>query len=116
MITSSGVDGTCPLPARPASGTMERCGGSICVALATLVAPVTVIVVVLLAMHPLLLLTNSTTTGGDTGSHVAVAAFMRTNLLPNFHLTGWDPDGTTAFRSSPSTSRSPTCSPLSGAT
>jgi hypothetical protein len=60
-------------------------------ALATLLAPVTVIVVVLLAMHPSLLLTNSTTTGGDTGSHVALAAFMRTNLLPNFHLTGWDP-------------------------
>jgi uncharacterized membrane protein len=59
--------------------------------LATLLAPVTVIVVVLLAMHPSLLLTNSTTTGGDTGSHVALAAFMRTNLLPNFHLTGWDP-------------------------
>src|SRR3984957_8427325 len=60
-------------------------------ALATLLAPVAVIVVVLLAMHPLLLLTNSTTTGGDTGSHVALAAFLRTNLLPNFHLTGWDP-------------------------
>jgi hypothetical protein len=60
-------------------------------ALATLLAPVTVIVVVLLAMHPSLLLTNSTTTGGDTGSHVALAAFMRTNLLPHFHLTGWDP-------------------------
>jgi len=54
-------------------------------------APVAVIVVFLLAMHPSLLLTNSTTAGGDTGSHVAVAAFMRTNLLPNFHLTGWDP-------------------------
>ncbi len=60
------------------------------VALATLVAPVTVIVVVVIAMHPVLLLTNSTTTGGDTGSHVAIAAFMRTNLLPHFHLTGWD--------------------------
>src|ERR1700683_5005008 len=59
-------------------------------ALATLLAPVTVIVVVLIANHPLLLLTNSTTSGGDTGSHVAVAAFLRTNLLPNFHLTGWD--------------------------
>jgi hypothetical protein len=60
------------------------------VALATLVAPLTVIVVVLLAMHPTLLLTNSTTTGGDTGSHVAIAWFLRTNLLPHFHLTGWD--------------------------
>lgn len=58
--------------------------------LATLAAPVTVIVVVLAAMHLNLLLTNSTTTGGDTGSHVALAAFLRTNLLP-FHATGWDP-------------------------
>jgi hypothetical protein len=61
------------------------------VALCTLLAPVTVIVTVVLAMHPNLLLTNSTTAGGDTGSHVALAAFMRTNLLPHFHLTGWDP-------------------------
>jgi hypothetical protein len=60
------------------------------VALATLVAPLTVIVVVVLAMHPNLLLSNSTTTGGDTGSHVAIAWFLRTNLLPHFHLTGWD--------------------------
>ena len=57
--------------------------------LATLVAPVTVVVVVVLAMHPSLLVQNSTTAGGDTGSHVAIAAFMRTSLLP--HLTGWDP-------------------------
>ncbi len=60
------------------------------VALATLVAPLTVIVVVILAMHPALLVTNSTTTGGDTGSHVAIAWFLRANLLPHFHLTGWD--------------------------
>jgi hypothetical protein len=60
-------------------------------ALCTLVAPVTVIVVVVIAMHPNLLIQNSTTTGGDTGSHVALAAFMRTNLLPSLHLTGWDP-------------------------
>ena len=60
------------------------------VALATLVAPLTVIVVVVLAMHPNLLLSNSTTTGGDTGSHVAIAWFLRTNLLPHFLLTGWD--------------------------
>jgi hypothetical protein len=60
-------------------------------AVCTLIAPVTVIVVVVIAMHPGLLVSNTTTTGGDTGSHVALAAFMRTNLLPSFHLTGWDP-------------------------
>jgi hypothetical protein len=60
------------------------------VVLATLVAPLTVIVVVIIAMHPALLVSNTTTTGGDTGSHVAIAWFLRTNLLPHFHLTGWD--------------------------
>ncbi|MFZ0665214.1 MAG: hypothetical protein WAM97_05625 [Acidimicrobiales bacterium] len=59
--------------------------------IATFVAPAAVIVIVILAMHPELLVRNTTTTGGDTGSHVALAAFMASNLLPHLHMTGWDP-------------------------
>ena len=41
--------------------------------------------------NPALLFTNSTTTGGDTGAHVATAAYLKSSLLPHLHLTGWDP-------------------------
>ena len=34
-------------------------------------------------MNPCLLLANTTVTGGDTGAHVALAAFLKTNLLPH---------------------------------
>ncbi|HEY1633724.1 MAG TPA: 6-pyruvoyl-tetrahydropterin synthase-related protein [Acidimicrobiales bacterium] len=47
---------------------------------------------VLWQLHPSLLLLNTTTSGGDTGSHVAVPAFLRDHLLPHGRLTGWSPD------------------------
>ena len=48
--------------------------------------------VALLQLHPLLLIANTTTDGGDTGAHVMLPAFMKSNLLPHGQLTGWDPD------------------------
>ncbi|MGA2836320.1 MAG: hypothetical protein ABSF84_06970 [Acidimicrobiales bacterium] len=50
-----------------------------------------VIVVVLTQMHPNLLFLNTTTAGGDTGSHVALPAFLESNLLTHGQVTGWDP-------------------------
>jgi hypothetical protein len=52
---------------------------------------VTVTLVALWELHPDLLLAATTTTGGDTGAHVALPAFLRSDLLPHFQLTGWDP-------------------------
>jgi hypothetical protein len=66
-------------------------------ALVTFGAVVGVIVVVLWQLHPSLLLANSTTTGGDTGAHVGLAGFLRTNLLPHGHVTGWDPGAYDGF-------------------
>ncbi|MHB1502713.1 MAG: 6-pyruvoyl-tetrahydropterin synthase-related protein [Acidimicrobiales bacterium] len=58
---------------------------------ATAIAVVGAVGIVLWQLDPALLLANTTTAGGDTGAHVAVAAFLRTQLLPHWHLTGWDP-------------------------
>ncbi len=56
-----------------------------------------VIAVVLWQLHPSLLLSNTTITGGDTGAHVGLASFLKTNLLPHGHLTGWDPGAYDGF-------------------
>ena len=50
-----------------------------------------VVVVVLTQMHPDLLFSNTTTAGGDTGAHVALPAFLESNLLTHGRVTGWDP-------------------------
>ena len=55
------------------------------------VAILGVIVVVLTQMHPNLLFLNTTATGGDTGAHVALPAYLKSNLLNHGSLTGWDP-------------------------
>ncbi|HVC71420.1 MAG TPA: 6-pyruvoyl-tetrahydropterin synthase-related protein [Acidimicrobiales bacterium] len=55
-----------------------------------------VIGVVLWQLHPALLLQNSTLTGGDTGAHVGLAGFLRSNLMPA-HVTGWDPGAYDGF-------------------
>ena len=49
-----------------------------------------VVYVIIWSLHPALLLSSSTITGGDTGSHLALPAFLRTqgNL---FNLTPWYP-------------------------
>ncbi|HLX89055.1 MAG TPA: 6-pyruvoyl-tetrahydropterin synthase-related protein, partial [Acidimicrobiales bacterium] len=60
-------------------------------AVLTFVAVVAVMVVTVWALNPSLLLANTTTTGGDTGAHVALAAYLKDVLLPHFHVTGWDP-------------------------
>ena len=50
-----------------------------------------VIGVALWQLHPELLLANTTTAGGDTGAHVMLPAYMKSNLLTHGQLTGWDP-------------------------
>jgi hypothetical protein len=65
--------------------------------LVTLCAIGVVIAVVVWAVDPALLLANTTTAGGDTGAHVALAAFMRYHLIPHLHLTGWDPGAYDGF-------------------
>jgi len=42
-------------------------------------------------MHPALLFSNTLDNGGDTGAHVAMAAYLEHSLLPSWHLTGWYP-------------------------
>jgi 6-pyruvoyl-tetrahydropterin synthase related domain len=59
---------------------------------ANLAAVLGVTLVALTQLHPSLLLANTTTDGGDTGAHVMLPAFLKSNLLPHGHLTGWDPD------------------------
>ncbi|HXQ75605.1 MAG TPA: 6-pyruvoyl-tetrahydropterin synthase-related protein [Acidimicrobiales bacterium] len=56
-----------------------------------------VIAVVLWQLHPSLLLANTTITGGDTGAHVGLAGFLKSNLLPHGHVTGWDPGAYDGF-------------------
>jgi hypothetical protein len=51
-----------------------------------------VIAIALWQLHPSLLLADTTTAGGDTGAHVILPAFMKSNLLAHGQLTGWDPD------------------------
>ncbi|HXQ60386.1 MAG TPA: 6-pyruvoyl-tetrahydropterin synthase-related protein [Acidimicrobiales bacterium] len=60
-------------------------------------AVVGVMGVVLWQLHPSLLLENNTITGGDTGAHVGLAGFLRSNLLPGGHVTGWDPGAYDGF-------------------
>jgi hypothetical protein len=51
-----------------------------------------VTLVALSQLHPSLLVANTTTAGGDTGAHVILPAFLKSNLLNHGQLTGWDPD------------------------
>ena len=60
-------------------------------ALGAIVAIGTVLAVTLWALHPSLLLATTLTAGGDTGAHVALPWFLRTELLPHGQLTGWYP-------------------------
>ena len=63
------------------------------------VAVATVIVVVFWSMHPSLVLSSSLITGGDTGSHLALPAFLRSQG-DLFNLTPWYPgwfDGMPAY-------------------
>jgi hypothetical protein len=50
-----------------------------------------VLAITLWALHPSLLVANTLTAGGDTGAHVALPWFLRTELLPHGQLTGWYP-------------------------
>ncbi len=59
--------------------------------LVTLLVVGAVVAFVFVELDPRLLLARTTTTGGDTGAHVAAAAFLRSHLLAHGHLTGWDP-------------------------
>ncbi len=54
-------------------------------------------VVVLLTVGGELLLENTTPTGGDMGAHVWGPEYLKTELLPNFRLTGWTPDWYAGF-------------------
>jgi hypothetical protein len=55
------------------------------------VAIVGVVAVALWQLHPNLLLASTTTAGGDTGAHVILPAYLKSNLLTHGRLTGWDP-------------------------
>lgn len=68
-----------------------------CPAIITFGAVSGVIAVVLWQLHPSLLLSNTTITGGDTGAHVGLAGFLKSNLLPHGHVTGWDPGAYDGF-------------------
>jgi hypothetical protein len=58
---------------------------------ANLVCVLGVVAVTLSQLHPSLLFAQTTTAGGDTGAHVALPAFLESNLLHEGRLTGWDP-------------------------
>ena len=78
----------------PAAGPPRRwrwVGRSSWPAWATLLAVVGVTVVAMSQLHPSLLFANTTAAGGDTGAHVALPAFMKSNLINHGELTGWDP-------------------------
>jgi len=60
-------------------------------ALATLAVVGAVIAIVIWQCDLKLLLANTMTTGGDTGAHFGLAQFLKTNLLPHGHVTGWFP-------------------------
>ena len=51
-----------------------------------------VTLIALSQLHPSLLLANTTTAGGDTGAHVMLPAFLKSQLLNHGQLAGWDPD------------------------
>ncbi|HUO47190.1 MAG TPA: hypothetical protein VMU09_00015 [Acidimicrobiales bacterium] len=73
------------------SGTMGPVRSPLAPKLVTLAAVVAVIGVVFWQMNPSQLLADTTTTGGDTGAHVALAAYLKSHLVPGLHLTGWYP-------------------------
>ncbi len=58
---------------------------------ASLVTIVGVTAVAFSQLHPSLLFLSTTTAGGDTGSHVALPAFLESHLLTHGQVTGWDP-------------------------
>ena len=58
--------------------------------LANAVVLIVITYVTLWALHPSLLLQNSLETGGDTGSHVATASYLRDHLS-SLTLTSWYP-------------------------
>jgi 6-pyruvoyl-tetrahydropterin synthase related domain len=60
-------------------------------AVATFVAVAAAVAVVVWQFDPRLLFSDTLVTGGDTGAHVATAAFLKSSLLPHLRLTGWDP-------------------------
>jgi hypothetical protein len=77
---------------RPRSPLLERLTGrSSWPVWANIAAVLGVTVVALSQLHPSLLLANTTAAGGDTGAHVAMPAFMKSQLLTHGQLTGWDP-------------------------
>jgi hypothetical protein len=55
------------------------------------------VVFVFLQLQPADILANTTPAGGDMGAHVWGPAYLRDNLLPSFHLTGWTPDWYAGF-------------------
>ena len=66
-------------------------GPSFSEALGAFFAIACVLLLTIWALHPSLLLANTVTAGGDTGAHVALPWFLRTQLLSHGHLTGWYP-------------------------
>ena len=60
-------------------------------ALATFAVVAGVVAVVFWQVDPRLILSNTSTTGGDTGAHFGLAAYLKSNLIPSGHLTGWFP-------------------------
>jgi hypothetical protein len=64
---------------------------------ATFLAVAGVIVITVWSLDPSQLISTSTITGGDTGAHVGLAWFMKEQLLPHLHLTGWDPGAYDGF-------------------
>ena len=85
----------------PVAGRWERMTrASAWPAWANAAAIVGVIGIALWQLHPNLLVANTTTAGGDTGAHVMLPAFLKSNLLSHGRLTGWDPgwyDGFPAY-------------------
>ena len=81
-----------PVPGRPQPAWLVRATRRTAwPAWANAAAVLGVVVVVLTQMHPNLLFLNTTTAGGDTGAHVALPAFLKSDLLTHGRVTGWDP-------------------------
>src|SRR6202453_2094987 len=82
---------TAPPPASAPPRHRRWVGRSSWPAWATLLTVVGVTVIAMSQLHPSLLFANTTTAGGDTGAHVALPAFIKSNLINHGQLTGWDP-------------------------
>lgn len=79
-------------PGRPRPSVVHRRGWPRWApAVGTLVVVAGVIAVTVSQLHLNLLLLNGTTTGGDTGAHFMMPQYLRSELLPSGHLTGWNP-------------------------